>query len=42
LSSIPIEFNPGLYYLIIEMEWTCSFTREIIVNFYSDHSVNIV
>lgn len=39
--SFPIELNPGLYYLIIEMDWTCSFARETVLNIYADKPINL-
>lgn len=41
-TTIPIEINPGIYYLLIEMDWNCGFTREVVINMYADNPVNMV
>ena len=37
-----VELDPGSYYLLIEMNWSCSNTREAVINTYGDQSVNMI
>jgi len=37
-----VELDPGDYYCIIEMDWKCNFTRDLVLNFYGQQSVNLV
>jgi len=41
-GTLKVELDPGDYYLIIEMDWKCSFTRELVVNFYGQHPVTLI
>jgi hypothetical protein len=41
-TTFPISLTTGLYYLFIEMDWSTDFSREVAVNFYGDHPINIV
>ena len=41
-GSVKVELDPGDYYLIIEMDWKCNFTRNVVVNFYGQHPVAMV
>ncbi len=38
-GSVKVELDPGDYYLIIEVDWKCNFTRNLVVNFYGQHPV---
>lgn len=39
-GTVRVELDPGDYYLVIEVDWKCSYTRNIVVNFYGQHPVN--
>ena len=41
-GTLRVELDPGDYYLIIEMDWKCNFTRDLVVNFYGQHPVNLI
>lgn len=41
-TTISVQLNLGIYYLLVEMDWNCSFTRQATVNFYADNPVNLV
>jgi hypothetical protein len=41
-GSVMVELDPGDYYLIIEMDWKCNFTRDMVVNFYGQHPVSLI
>ena len=41
-ASIKVELDPGDYYLLIQMDWKCSFSRKLVVNFYGQHPVSMV
>ena len=41
-GTVQVELDPGDYYLLVEMDWKCNFTREIVVNFYGQHPVCFV
>lgn len=41
-GTVRVELDPGDYYLVIEIDWKCSYTRDIVVNFYGQHPVNFV
>lgn len=34
--SVKVELDPGDYYILIEVDWKCSFTRDIVLNFYGE------
>ena len=40
-GTVRVELDPGDYYLIIEMDWKCNFTRNLVVNFYGQHPVSL-
>jgi hypothetical protein len=33
-ASIYLELDPGEYYVIVEVDWKCDLTREVVLNFY--------
>lgn len=41
-ASFHVQLEPGDYYLIVEMDWKNNFTREAVLNFYGQQSVNLV
>jgi hypothetical protein len=41
-GTIRVELDPGDYYLLVEMDWKCNFSRNIVVNFYGQHPVAMV
>ena len=41
-GTVRVELDPGDYYLAIEVDWKCSHTRDIVVNFYGQHPVALV
>ena len=40
-THIEQVLDPGLYYLLIEMDWKCSFTRNAMLTFYGDVGVKM-
>lgn len=34
-----VQLDPADYYIIVEMDWKCNFTREAVLNFYGQHPV---
>lgn len=41
-GTVRVELDPGEYYLVIEVDWKCSFSRSLVVNYYGQHPVNLV
>ena len=41
-GTVKVELDPGDYYLIVEMDWKCNFSRSVAVNFYGQHPVALV
>lgn len=41
-ASIHVNLEAGDYYIIVEMDWKNSFTREAVLNFYGQQSVNLI
>ena len=41
-GTVRVELDPGEYYLAIEIDWKCGYTRDIVVNYYGQHPVNLV
>lgn len=40
-GTVRVELDPGEYYLAIEVDWKCSFSRHLVVNYYGQHPVNL-
>jgi hypothetical protein len=38
-GTLRVELDPGDYYLLVEMDWKCNFSRKVVVNFYGQHPV---
>ena len=41
-GTVKVELDPGDYYIVTEVDWKGSFTRDIVVNFYGQHPVALV
>lgn len=41
-STLYVQLDPAEYYVIIEIDWKCNFTRDVVINFYGQHPVNLV
>jgi hypothetical protein len=41
-ASIYIELDPGEYYVIVEVDWKCDLTRDIVLNFYGQQPIAMV
>ena len=40
-ATLEVSLDPGDYYLAIEVDWKCNFTREMAINFYGQHPVQM-
>lgn len=38
-ATIKLELQPGDYYVFIEVDWKCNFTRNMALNFYGQHFI---
>ena len=41
-GTVKVELDPGDYYILVEMDWKCNFTRDVVINFYGQHPVTFV
>jgi hypothetical protein len=41
-GSVRVELDPGDYYLLVEMDWKCNFSRSVVLNYYGQHPVGLV
>lgn len=41
-SSLYVQLDPAEYYVIIEIDWKSNYTRDVVINFYGQHPVNLV
>lgn len=41
-GTVKVELDPGDYYIVAEVDWKGSFTRDIVLNFYGQHPVAFV
>jgi len=40
-GTVKVDLDPGDYYLAIEVDWKCNYTRNMVVNFYGQHPVSL-
>jgi hypothetical protein len=41
-TTLKIDLNPGLYYLLIELDWINNYTRDVIINIYANNTINMI
>ena len=41
-ATIYLELDPGQYYILVQVDWKCNFTRDMVLNFYSQHPVSLI
>jgi hypothetical protein len=41
-TRLSIDLHPGLYYLLVEIDWIYNLTRDVTINVYSANTVNMV
>lgn len=40
-ETLQLELDPGDYYILIEIDWKSSFTRDVVIQFYGQHPVSL-
>lgn len=41
-ASFYVQLDPADYYIIVEMDWKTTLTRDVVLNFYGQHPVNLI
>lgn len=41
-ATVTLELDPGNYYIVIEVDWKHKYTRNMVLNFYGQHPVNMI
>lgn len=41
-ANVYLELDPGEYYVLVEVDWKCNFTRDMVLNFYGQQPVSLI